>query len=120
MKSEDLIWQRRGGVRLHGPPMRLLGIRIWPWIWGASWPIGKIECYEDSITLKAWPIQVSISLQDIDSVEFQKMRIWRAPLGDTLEIRHHGGAPNRVSFSWYGLSAIVRILEQKGVRVVTK
>ena len=100
--------------------MKLLGIRIWPWIWGASWPIGKIECYEDSITVKAWPIQVSISFQDIDLVEFKRVNIWRILLGDRLEIRHHGGAPNRVSFSWYGISSVVRALERKGVRVVTK
>lgn len=101
--------------------MRLLGgIQIWPWIWWASWPIGKLECYEDSIVVRAWPLRVLIPLRDIDAVEFKKMNIWRILLGDRLEIRHHAGAPNRIDFSWYGLSSVVRVLEQKGVRVVTK
>lgn len=100
--------------------MRLLGIEISPWIWGASWPIGKLECYDDSIVVKAWPIQVSVSLQDIDVVEFKQMRIWRILLGDRLKISHHAGAPNRIDFSCYGLSSVVPVLEQKGVRVVTK
>ena len=120
MKSRELVCERRGAVRLHSPPMRLLGIEFSPWIWWASWPIGKIECYGDSIVVRAWPIQVSVPLQDIDLVVFKKMSIWRILLGDKLEISHHAGAPNRIDFSWYGLSSVVRVLQQKGVRVVTK
>ena len=100
--------------------MRLLGIQFSPWIWGASWPIGKLECYDDSIVVRAYPNQVSVALQDIDVVVFKKMTIWRLLLGDKLEISHHAGAPNRIDFSWYGLSSVVRVLEEMGVRVVTK
>lgn len=115
-----MVWQRRGSVRLHSPPMRLLGIQVSPWIWGASWPIGKLECYDDSIVVRAYPNEVSVRLQDIDVVVSKRMRIWRILLGDMLEISHHAGAPNRIDFSWYGLSSLVRLLEQKGVRVVRK
>jgi hypothetical protein len=100
--------------------MRLLGIQISPWIWGASWPIGKLECYDDCIVVKAYPNQVSVALRDIDVVVFKKMTLRRILLGDKLEISHHAGAPNRIDFSWYGLSSVVRVLEEKGVRVVTR
>ncbi len=100
--------------------MRLFGIQIWPWIWWASWPIGKVECYEESIVVRAWPLQVSVLLQEIDLVEFKKMRLWSSLLGDRLVISHHAGPPNRIDFSGYGLSSMVRLLEQKGVKVVWK
>lgn len=115
-----MVWQRRGSVRLHHPPMRFLGMQVSPSIWGASWPIGKLECYDDSIVVKAYPNEVSVPLQDINMVVFKRMRIWRILLGDMLEISHQAGEPNRIDFSWYGLSSLVPLLEQKGVRVVRK
>lgn len=120
MKSRGLAYQRRGAVRLHNPLIRLLGIQISPGIYWASWPFGKLECYDDSIVVNAWPIRVSVSLQDVDYVEFKRMNIWRILLGDKLEIQHHAGAPNPIIFSWYGLSSLVQVLEQKGVAFVTK
>ncbi len=107
-------------MQLWRPLIRLFGFEISPWMLGISWPFGKIECHSDSLIVKAWPLRVSIPLRDIDAVEFKKMKISRILLGDRLEIRHHAGAPVRIVFSWYGLSSVVRLLEEMGVRVVTK
>ena len=115
-------YERRGAVQLHNPRIRILAVELSPWIWWASWPFGKIECHEDHITVKAWPLRVSIPLQDIDTVEFRRMGIRRMLLllGERLEIRHRAGLPNPVVFSWYRLSPLLQFLQQRGVRVITK
>ena len=120
MSNSACVWRQRGAVRLRNPLITFRAWRVSPWIYWASWPFGALELYKDSITVKAWPVKVSIHLDEIDYVEFQPLNPWRILLGDRLRILHHAPDSGAITFSWYGLRPTIDRIGELGVRIVTK
>jgi len=82
--------------------------------WNVTYPLSKLEFYNDRILFQAWPKRVILRFEEIDSVELFKPNIFMVG-GTGIKINHHSSKPPFLVFWSNKYDKTLSLFKEKGI-----